>query len=546
MPAIAPRFLSLRAPRCPWIPTWGLTIATTIVTTIATALPLQAQAPATPKPISPTIQVGIRQRFGSQPQDQVTITAPPGATLTLDFETGGQPVTVTATQVQLGIVAQPLPQPEARERVVLSTHRSFESAEDSAQQWRQRGIAVEVAQPGGWEVWADRQVYNTPLLRRLLLQNLQQQGFNLPYQDSQVIRQVPKASWVVNGYRYQRDRLRLRSSNRQIQVGGTLYPGNLALKPNTYGTYTLINEVNIEDYLRGVVPHEIGPEAPVAAVEAQAILARTYALRNLRRFAIDGYELCADTQCQVYRGWTGTVGRVDRAIAATRGLVATYGNELIDALYSSTTGGVTAAFNDVWNGTPRPYLRPVLDAVTPLWDLQQRSLTQEANFRAFIAQKEGFNEVGWGYFRWEESSPLADLNRDLKAYLQKRQHPLAGFQTIQGLTVLQRSASGRVQQLQVQTDRGVLVLEKDEILRGFEAPNSILFYLEPWTEANGQLGGYRFIGGGFGHGVGLSQTGSYHLADLGWSSQNIITFYYPGTQVQPLTDALVFYVPPAP
>ncbi|WP_017712327.1 SpoIID/LytB domain-containing protein [Prochlorothrix hollandica] len=528
-----------------WLATVGsLTLGLTPVlpTLGQTPAPL-SPTPSAPQPISPAIEVGIVQRFGQKPTDKLTLEALGGDQLTLEFATGGRSETVRSRQVTLDIVMEPLAEPQLQERVVLSSHRSFESAEDSGNQWRSRGIEVELAQPGTWQVWAKGDVYSTPLLRRLLVENLKQQGFTEPYLDSQVLTAVPRSSWIVNGYRYTRDLLTIDSGFDRIQVNQELYPGSLHLQPNSYGTYTLVNQVNIEDYLRGVVPHEIGSAAPQAAVEAQAILARTYALRNLRRFAIDDYELCADTQCQVYWGWDGTVERVDRAIAATQGLVLTYDNELVDAVYSSTTGGVTAAFGDVWNGKPRPYLQPVVDAVPSPWDLDQRSLTDEQNLRAFINLTQGFNEGGWRYFRWRVQSPLATLNQDLKTYLQGQKHPLANFKTIQGLAVVQRSRSGRVQQLQVQTDIGTLILEKDEIIRSFSAPNSILFYLEPYTQANGSLGGYTFIGGGLGHGVGLSQTGSYRLAELGWSSRQILAFYYTQTQVQPLTSALTFWKP---
>ncbi|MGB3137845.1 MAG: amidase, partial [Nodosilinea sp.] len=125
---------------------------------IAIALTAWVAAPA-PAAQNPEIQVGIVQRFGENLQDRITLEALPGERLTLSFDTQGQPQTATATQVVLGLVPEPLPEATLGERVVLSNHRSFESAEDSAEQWRQRGIEPEVAQPGGWEVWAKRETY---------------------------------------------------------------------------------------------------------------------------------------------------------------------------------------------------------------------------------------------------------------------------------------------------------------------------------------------------------------------------------------------------
>jgi SpoIID/LytB domain protein len=582
--------------------------------------PRWAQAQSTSQ--NPEIKVGIVQRFGEEKEDKIAIAPLAGDQLTLSFTTNGQAQSVTTNRVQLDVVMQPLNEPVLQEWVVLSTHRSFESAEDSAKQWQAAGIATEIAQPDAWQVWAKREDYSTPLLRRLLLKNLQNAGYADVFVDSKVLKEVPKAAFTANGYRYVRDEFSLTTRNRRVQMaqGATpgnarysdLFAGDLKIQPNAYGTYTLVNQVPIEAYLRGVVPHEIGAGAPRNAIEAQAILARTYALRNLRRFATDNYEICADTQCQVYFGLADTDAVSDQAIAATAGQVLTYQNELVDALYSSTTGGVTASFTDVWNGEDRPYLRPVIDSLQTRWDLAQKSLADEANFREFIALSSGFNEDGWPAFRWNEAASLKDISGSLKEYLTNRQHPLAGFSQITGLTITERSPSGRVQKLQVDTDLGSFELLKDESVKALIPPRSLLFYLEPIMEvpkapagsgagspgagnnslqspprsaeplnfnltegttakpdsatntpsnATGQtdltlqkltsqnkqaapqpvLTGYRFIGGGFGHGVGMSQTGAYNLGKQGYTSEQILEFYFPGTELQPISDAVVFW-----
>jgi SpoIID/LytB domain protein len=557
-------------------------------------------------PSNPILDVGIVQRFGNEPQNEVVLKPPTGDSLTLKFDVDQQPQTLTTTgEVKLKVEMQPLAQPKITERVILSTHRSFESAEDSATRWQSQGIEVEVAQPKQWQVWAKRDTYKTPLLRRLLMQNLQSNGSRTAFIDTQVQQQQPQAAITVNGTSYQQDEMQFASTTNQVEVsfnrddhGTRRYGGSLKLQPNAYGTYTLVNQVPLETYLRGVVPHEIGSGAPPTTVEAQAVLARTYSLRNLRRFAIDNYQICADTQCQVYWGLNGATADADRAIAATRGMVLTYNNELIDALYSSTTGGVTAPFSNVWNGPDRPYLKAVVDSVQNVWDLPQRSLADEANFRDFINLKQGFNEEGWDMFRWRVESPLTDIAHDLRAYLQSKQHPLANFTQVKEVKIAERSPAGRVQKMMITTDRGPIELEKDEIIRALYAPNSLLFYLDPVYEApkpspspsispqagqsnlpsnpqasNPQansplaqadalldsvdgdsagaiptaakvLKGYRFVGGGLGHGVGMSQTGAYRLGKLGWSNNQILSFYYPGAQLQPLTPAITFWRAP--
>lgn len=509
-------------------------------------------------PPNPRLQIGIVQRFGEDDAETLILEPLSGDQISLEVETGDQTETLTTNQVILDTALQPLPEARLQEWVVLSTHRSFESAEDSAYQWQQRGIETEIAQPDNWQVWAKRDVYSTPFLKRLLHKTLHTAGYNDVFIDSRLQPAMPKAAAIANGFRYNRDYITITTQNQRVRVIRKLgerqesvrvYGGNLFLQPNAYGTYTLVNQVPIETYLQGVVPYEIGLAAPPTTIEAQAILARTYVLRNLRRFAIDDYQLCADTQCQVYRGLSGAAAVTNRAIAATAGLVLTYQNELVDALYSSNAGGVTAAFSDVWNGPDRPYLQPVVDSVQGRWDLSQRPLDQENHLKAFLALETGFNEETWDTFRWQEDSSLAELTQDLKDYLQAQQHPLAHFSQVNRLVVTQRAQSGRVQTLQVGTDVGVVTLEKDEVIRAIAAPLSLLFYLEglyetPPGTTTPQLQGYRFIGGGFGHGVGLSQTGAYNLGALGWSSDRILQFYYPGTQLQPIDDQLILWRDP--
>ncbi|MEO1445780.1 MAG: SpoIID/LytB domain-containing protein [Cyanobacteria bacterium J06635_11] len=549
--------------------------------------PALAQSAST----NPEIKVGIVQRFGENKTDKITLAPLAGDQITVAFKTGGQEQTVTTNRLQIDITMQPLETPVLEERVVLSDHRSFESAEDSAIRWRAAGIDAEIAQPESWQVWAKREDYNSPIVRRLLLRNLHAAGYTSAFIESEVVREVPKAAFIANGYKYARDEFIITTANRRFQMAQgnsiryrDIYAGDLKIQPNSYGNYTLVNQVPIDVYLRGVVPHEIGPSAPRNAIQAQAILARTYALRNLRRFAIDDYELCADTQCQVYFGLADTDPVSDQAIAATSGQVLTYDNELVDALYSSTTGGITARFTDVWNGEDRPYLRPVIDSLQSKWDLDARPLSDEANFRAFIALNSGFNEDGWPAFRWDRKASLQDIGTTMKEYLSRRQHPLAGFNQITGLTVVERAPSGRVQKLTVDTDIGSFDLIKDESVKALIPPRSLLFYLEPImeevsttadnttgnmagtavpanvenaatpnnnsTDSNKQqtpppaqpvLTGYRFIGGGFGHGVGMSQTGAYNLGKQGYSSEQILEFYYPGTELKPISESTIFY-----
>ena len=502
------------------------------------------------------LEIGIIQRLGSEPIidkdpkiEQVTIKSTPGDFLTVRF-IDRSTAPIETDKVVLKVDSAKLTQPKLTEKLILSDRATFETAEDSANSWQKLGIEVEVAQPGRWQVWAKRDVYNTPLVRRWLLNSLEANGYDSPYLNTDVLYREPDIILEIDGQEYNHDEVEISSSKNLVKVNTTnnpqnarIFGGSLELQPNAHGEFTLVNHVPLETYLRGVVPYEIGANAPAQAVAAQTIIARTYALRNLRRFEADDYQLCATVHCQVYKGLNDANPTSDRAIAKTAGLVLTYENELIDALYSSTTGGVTAGFEDTWNGVQRPYLQPVIDAPKPIWDIVKYPLDNEAAFRKFISLNQGFNEVGRkGVFRWRKTRSIENLNKDLRKYLQKTRHPLADFNTIESMQVAKRSRSGRILTLAIETDIGKLQLHKNEVRSALEPPRSTFFYLQPiYKKDSKQLTSYAFIGGGFGHGVGLSQYGSYNLAKLGWSAEQILAFYYPQTKIKPLDETIVFW-----
>jgi SpoIID/LytB domain protein len=525
--------------------------------TVFCALGLTGASGTASKTQDVELKIGIVQRFGDDVKELLQLEPTKGDRLQLSFRTSaGEQSVTTDKPVRLEIDMQPLGKPSAEERLILGVFRTFEAADDNANKWREKGIEVEIAQPDRWQVWAKRDVYSTPLLRRLLLQSLRASGRKTPFVDTQILKQTPIVAWTVDNKRYTAKSLKITSQKNLVRVNegkkldqeakkdtlnpdkARLFPGELSIQPNAYGTYTLINQVPLETYLRGVVPYEIGTNAPMPALEAQAIIARTYVLRNLRRFAVDNYQLCADTHCQVYFGLKGVSATTDQAIATTRGMVLTYNNGLVDALYAASTGGVTASFSDVWNGDERPYLRPVIDSPSNIWDLSARSLADENNFQAFINQKEGFNESEWQLFRWRKESSLEDITKDLQKFLKVKKSPYTKFKEVRDMKVVERSTSGRILKLEVETDIGLFSLNKDEVRSAFAAPISTLFYLQPVTKDKPGLWGYAFVGGGMGHGVGLSQVGAQNLAKLGWSSANILQFYYPSTQIQILSDKI--------
>jgi stage II sporulation protein D len=142
-----------------------------------------------------------------------------------------------------------------------------------------------------------------------------------------------------------------------VEVGGKSVHGQFELRPAADGV-TVINEVSLEEYLRGVVPAEMGPRAfpALEALKAQAVAARTYAVAHLGEHAADGYDVCDTQSCQVYGGADAEQPLTDRAVAETRGLVATYQGKPIDAMYHSTCGGHTEDAAQVFPERAAPYL----------------------------------------------------------------------------------------------------------------------------------------------------------------------------------------------
>ena len=182
-------------------------------------------------------------------------------------------------------------------------------------------------------------------------------------------------TWVVEDVPSGTGRVRMLETDREyrsawifparaeesLSVDGAPYRGLVEVLAGPDGTVTVVNAVNREDYLRGVVPNELSPQSfpQIEALKAQAVAARTYALRNRGQFQAKGYDICATPACQVYRG-RGTENPLsDRAVEETRGVVATYRSGMINALYTSTCGGHTEDGANIFEGQDTPYLHGV-------------------------------------------------------------------------------------------------------------------------------------------------------------------------------------------
>lgn len=151
------------------------------------------------------------------------------------------------------------------------------------------------------------------------------------------------------------------SAGRPIQVGETSYRGVVEIRLTRRRALQAINELNLEEYLRGVVPKELGPTVypELEALKAQAVAARTYTIANRGQFTQDGYDICDTARCQVYGGQSAEHAVSDFAVAQTAGLIATYEGRPINALYTSTCGGHTEDLANVFREMKGPYLKGV-------------------------------------------------------------------------------------------------------------------------------------------------------------------------------------------
>jgi len=298
-----------------------------------------------------------------------------------------------------------------------------------------------------------------------------------------------------------------------LQVGGRSYRGEVVVRLGSSGKLTIINAVRIEDYLRGVVPAELGrgPSVPSAALQAQAIAARSYALFYLGRHADRGFDLIAGPADQVYEGVAGETPAADAALEVTRGMVATYAGRPIRANYSSTCGGRTASSGAIWPGEDYPYLVSVAD----------RS-SREDLCRASP------------HYRWTESWPAEVFQEQVLANL-KRELPAAATANptrIKRLEIKGRTPSGRVATLAIRTDRGTFVVHGDRTRWVLRRPDGRPLRSTQFGKLKRSSKGgrtvYTISGAGYGHGVGLCQFGAMELARRGASASQILAHYYRG------------------
>ena len=265
----------------------------------------------------------------------------------------------------------------------------------------------------------------------------------------------------------------------------------------------LVNHVDLEEYVKGVVPQEVNSAWHPEMLKVQAVATRTYALYQRMLNASRAYDVVAGIQDQVYRGRQGVDARVVAAVESTRGVVVTYQGAPIYAAFSSTAAGVTEDATTVWS-KDLPYLKGV-----------------ECPF-----------DIESPYYQWSTSVKIEMLEKALRQQ---------GFSvgTISLVAPQSYSRAGRVATLRVVHSNGVLVI------RGEDLRKAVGYTIVPSTQFTVQSIGQDLLlsGYGAGHAVGLCQWGAKELAELGYSYSSILSYYYPGTE---LRDAALTQSPPVP
>jgi SpoIID/LytB domain protein len=265
------------------------------------------------------------------------------------------------------------------------------------------------------------------------------------------------------------------------------------------------------------------PDAPAAALEAQAIAARTELLQKIgRRNLTDPFLLCSTQQCQVYAGAGKEDPRTTRAIEATRGLVLLRdGGGLVDIRYSASCGGHSEDNDAIWGGEPDPSLRGRADTAGG-----GLSRITEGNLASFLESGDDAwcnqTKLGKSKFRWTETITREELTVRVAV-----EYPEVG--RVRQLVAKHRGVSGRIGVLAIQGDKGRAEVSGDlHIRRLLGGLKSTLFEVDPHGDA------FVFHGAGFGHGVGMCQMGAIGMATAGRSHAQILAHYYRGSHLHRL------------
>lgn len=303
------------------------------------------------------------------------------------------------------------------------------------------------------------------------------------------------------------------------------YRGAVLFTADRAGKIAVINQVDLEDLLKGLVPSEIFAKAHVEALKAQAVTARGEVLAKIGlKHLADPYLLCTEQHCAVYRGVSGEAPSTNAAVEATRGEAAFDAHDrLVDSVYSAVCGGHTENNEIVWGGVANESLRgrpdvmpgkPVTASPAQLGKFLVADLQHACKVSSF---------ANLSKYRWEKRFTAKDVDEKLASF---------GVGHVMAMNVTERGVSGRARLLQISGEEGATTLRGElTIRRTFGMLNSAMFELKAEKDAKGRPTAWIFTGGGWGHGVGMCQTGAIGRAEAGQTYRQILEHYFNGAQV---------------
>ena len=282
-----------------------------------------------------------------------------------------------------------------------------------------------------------------------------------------------------------------------IYLGKRLYRGSLQIIKTEDGLLRAINIINLEDYLKGVLFHEVSHRWPMEVIKAQAIASRTFALYQAEQNNDKHYYLKSDVSSQVYGGVYAEKYRTNKAVEETRGEVLVYNGRLLPAFFHATCGGHT-------------------EYAKRLWDVQAKPLK---GVRCIYCKNSP-------HFAWELDLFLAEIEKKLN----NAGHKISGITAIE---IEGRDPSGRITQLILKgCTRRIKISAKDfRHILGSRVIKSTNFTVRIMDKD------VRLEGKGWGHGVGLCQWGAFSMAKKGKNVKQILNLYYPGAEIVKLSDS---------
>ncbi len=312
-----------------------------------------------------------------------------------------------------------------------------------------------------------------------------------------------------------------------------IYEGKIEISVNENKKFDVIVILPLEKYLCGVVPYEIGNDAPLEALKAQVIAARSETISALLsgKYKGNNFDLCADVECQVFAGNSKRTAITDEAVEETRGLCLFYGNKVIDAYYASNCGGISENVENVW---------PTRSGAVPYWSSHFDS-DNNLNFDPKNNPKEWIEsnpdvfcnpyfhpelpEWSKKNFRWQVEMTVNELSNNL--------NEIKEIGKVKEIIPIERGNSGRIIKANFIGEKDSLELNSELEIRKIKKPpfRSSCFVVEKVIDD--QLNEkFIFKGAGWGHGVGMCQSGAVARAFSGQNYKEILKHYFPQTEIK--------------